>query len=190
MIQALNVCQFWPHLLVKVLLIISRCQRAELSDCLGAYMSTTAVLVLPRLGSSSSSSLLSKRLPSTAIHTQSRKFANVRAATPCTCFQLPSFSKRLFSACTTRRYPAAVALEETAAILQQDLPTLTGSDKERLKRLRNVGISAHIDRYDPLDDHYLLGSIVLTALSLFRHQWQDNSYRASPILHWAHQVHT
>lgn len=56
-------------------------------------------------------------------------------------------SRRSIVSSARSRYPAAASTTAAATGTEKELPKLTDNDKKRLKQLRNVGISAHIDRY-------------------------------------------
>ena len=107
---------------------------------------------LPRIVASSSSSMLEKtspmptRLLRRILRSQARMHQRTLASLPCTCSHITSRARRSFSSLSQRSYPAAAAASDAAATTQKDIPILTSLDRERLNRLRNVGISAHIDR--------------------------------------------
>lgn len=58
----------------------------------------------------------------------------------------PITLQRTFATSSRFAYPAAAGATDAAESSEKALPTLTEEDQQRLYKLRNIGISAHIDR--------------------------------------------
>lgn len=96
--------------------------------------------------------------PSTSKSPVARSLTTIAAAPSCTCASsrsrtgravvssiVLSPSARSLHASSRLRYPAQASATEAAAANASNLPALTETDSTRLRRIRNVGISAHID---------------------------------------------
>lgn len=136
--------------------ILSSCSSAMSTS----YRAGRALLSLPRAGPSTlSQSAASKSSRSRrGLHIASSRSTSSPAAAvavSCTCSSLSSrwsasrlSSRRSLVTSARLAYPATAAETASASKTPADksLPSLTENDKKRLSKLRNVGISAHIDR--------------------------------------------
>lgn len=126
-----------------------------------SYRTGRALLSLPRAGPSRLSA------PSAVLGKSSQRALSSHASTHqgiCTCYSTHSSrsisssrwsaphaarnlqSRRTLVTSSKLRYPAAASSTANATATEKELPQLTETDKKRLRQLRNVGISAHIDR--------------------------------------------
>lgn len=130
--------------------------RSTLGWPLHCYSSSVRMSVGRRIASSSLGAAASssrRQLSRSALSFSSRTISSNAMSngslTPrcsCSCSSILSRSSRQFSTSPATRYPADAATAEAAKASDKSLPQLTSDDKSRLYKLRNVGISAHIDR--------------------------------------------